>query len=40
MHGFNIFGFEVNTYYTETLAKYMAGLKFEDLPKEAGSKPS
>ena len=35
MHGFNIFGFEVNTYYTEVLAKYMAGLKFEDLPKEA-----
>ena len=35
MHGFNIFGFEVNTYYTEVLAKYMAGLKFEVLPKEA-----
>lgn len=34
MSGFNIYGFEVNTRYTETLSEYVEKLRYEDIPAE------
>ena len=32
MRGFNIFGWEVNTCYTQTISEFVAGLRYEDIP--------
>lgn len=34
MAGFNIFGFEVNTNYTEKLSQFICDMKYEDIPPE------
>lgn len=34
MRGFNIFGWEVNTCYTQTISEFVAGLRYEDIPPQ------
>lgn len=34
MSGFNIFGFDVDTNYTEKVAQFICDMKFEDIPPE------